>query len=400
MQNDEVFGRIEWSEGKWKGKVSIPYLRACGGRVPMSEEELKGMPPMGTMELTIETAGEKRTKPTDAQKAAWKKITASGDAVWDRAMDALIAEYLLQRPRRARYWKVVRGERDLDEKLPAEVDRELMKQLIWPLSCRVHAENKEHGTVDSFVTFMATWFTMINVYLRDGQVLEVMTMEAWLSRRGPWMEHPVFKTLRRRLRGKTPWWGKINLEAFQPYAAAIAVDRSCWDTSYSHYDEPVSTLPWDVARGTTGITVYPGDKQPTPAQAAAFEEFVKNQQAYATKSIDLILKFYKAKREALRKEYDGETLSAMDRCFMVKKERRNASAAFPDLKEPEDLKDWIELDNIHVFPEEGSKPVAIGLEFRAPWAGNAITNGNIGLRWRDGKLEAIGRGKVAFPEGS
>ena len=67
MQNDEVFGRIEWSEGKWKGKVSIPYLRACGGRVPMSEEELKGMPPMGTMELTIETAGEKRTKPTDAQ---------------------------------------------------------------------------------------------------------------------------------------------------------------------------------------------------------------------------------------------------------------------------------------------------------------------------------------------
>lgn len=155
-----------------------------------------------------------------------------------------------------------------------------------------------------------------------------------------------------------------------------------------------------MARGTTGITVYPGDKEPTAAQASAFEEFVKNQQAYATESIDAILKFYKANRGALRKEYDGDTLSAMDRCFMVEKELRNAAAVFPNLKKAEDLQDWIELDNIHVFPEDGSKSVAIGLEFRAPWAGSAINHGNIGLRWRDGKLEAIGRGDVAYPEKS
>jgi hypothetical protein len=378
MAKDELFGEIKWAEDgidAWSTPAALPYFRGAGGRIHLTDDDREALPPEGQVLLRIET-GEKRRPPPEPQRDAWKRILERGDALWDEAMDALIAEYQRQRPNRVRYWKVVNDERLLPRSLPETVDRETMRQMVLPTTCTVQDPDEAHGTVDVYLTAVATWWSeSLNVYVRDGRVTEVTALGSFMNRKLPWIETEAFGKLRRRPGGKRqPWWGEVMLERFRSFAA-VAVDRSTWDESYTRSDEATSDLPWKVARGCANLGVYAAPNQPpTAGQAAAFEAFMKGQDAYALHTIQAIFEYYTREAPALR--------------------RKHGKAAVPVLKDPAGLEDLIELTEVSVFPEERPAPVAIGLAFHGTWTGPA----GLGARWRDGKLEQLGEANIAIPQ--
>src|SRR5437588_11603932 len=103
MQKDDVFGNIEWTGENWMASASAPYFRGFGERLDLTEEDREALGPEGKLEVTIETPGETRKRPTEPQRSAWKKILERKDAIWDEVLDALVAEYQLQHPMRAAY---------------------------------------------------------------------------------------------------------------------------------------------------------------------------------------------------------------------------------------------------------------------------------------------------------
>jgi hypothetical protein len=375
MAKDETFGNIEWDGDLWTSTLSVPYLRGCGERVKLTEDDRDELPPGGGIQLRIET-GEVRRRPAEPQRAAWQTLVQRGDAMWDDVLDALIAEYQLQRPNRVRYWKTLNGERLLSRSMPAAVDRALMKQMIVPLWCTVQEPDPEHGTVDVYLTMLSTWFSEpLNVYVRDGRVTEVTAMGFFMNRKMPWIETATFGKLRRRPKNRAPWFGEIRLEPFRPFAA-VAVDRWAWDESYTRSDEATSDLPWNPARGCALLGVQAKPSQPpTAGQAAVFEEFMKRQDANAAAIVEAVFNYYGQTAPARRKAYRGP----------------NRDAAFPVLKDARGLQDLIELPEMSVFPDESSGPIAIGFLFRGTWTGSA----GIGVRWREGKIEQVGEKEVA-----
>jgi hypothetical protein len=340
----------------------------------LTDDDREALPPDGQVLLRIETG--KRRPPAEPQRAAWKRILERGDALWDEAMDALIAEYHRQRPNRVRYWKVVNNERLLSRSMPETVDRETMRQMIVPTTCTVQEPDQEHGTVDVYLTAAATWWSeSLSVYVRDGRVTEVTALGWFMNRRLAWIETEAFGTLRRRPGvNRQPWWGEVTLERFRSFAA-IAVDRSKWDESYTRSDEATSDLPWHVARGSANVGVYTAPNQPpTAGHAAAFASFTKDQDACASQTIQAIFEHYAREAPALRREH--------------------GKAAVPVLKDAAGLADLIELTEVSVFPEERGASVPIGLVFHGTWTGPA----GLGARWRDGKLEQLGEANIAIPQ--
>jgi len=57
------------------------------------------------------------------------------------------------------------------------------------------------------------------------------------------------------------------------------------------------------------------------------------------------------------------------------------------------LREITELKELFVFPDTGES-VALGFHFRGTWTGKE----EIGLRWRDGKIENFGEANVADPD--
>ena len=378
MAKDELFGAIKWAEDgidAWSAPTAQPYFRGAGSRIYLTDDDREALPPDGHVLLRIETGG-KRRPPPEPQRAAWKRILERGDHLWDEAMDALIAEYQRQRPNRARYWKVVNDQRLLSRSLPETADRQTMRQMILPTTCTVQDPDEERGTLDVYLTAAATWWSeSLSVYIRDGRVTEVTALGSFMNRKLPRVETEAFGTLRRRPKAKRqPWWGEVTLQRFRSFAA-VAVDRSNWDESYTRSDAATSDLPWDVARGSANLGVYttPGEP-PTMAQAAAFRAFMKGQDAYAAQTIQAIFEHYVREAPALR--------------------RKHGNARVPNLKDAAGLADLIELTEVSVYPEEPGTSVPIGLAFRGTWTGDA----GLGACWRDGKLEQFGDASTVTPQ--
>jgi hypothetical protein len=377
MPKDKVLGNIKWSDEEWTGTVSLPYFRGAGERVALTEDDRMGVPPAEAIPLTVQTGGRRR-EPDGAQRAAWQSIAGRGDAVWDEAMDVLVAEYQGQRPNRVRYWKVVNDPKLLARSMPEQVDRATMRQMVLPLQCTINEPDKEHKTVDVYVTMLATWWSeALCVYARDGRVTEVSPLGFFMNRRLPWTDMAALGTLRRRPGKRSQWVGEVRLEPFEGFAA-VAVDRSTWDESYQRSDPATSDLPWDPARGWGTLFVSaPAGKPPTERQSAAYEAFVKRQDEYAAGILQAVFDHYRQTATQRRKAYRGP----------------DPNAAVPELKDAKGLRDVTELKEIDVFPDEGSGPVTLGFVFRGSWTG---TDG-IGLLWRDGKVEQIGDAKIAVP---
>src|SRR5207237_3010451 len=203
MQRDDIFLNIEWTGENWTTSVSIPSLRGFGDRLELTAEDREEIGPEGEFKLTIDTVHEARKPPTAGQRAAWKKVTEGGEAIWEEVLDALVAEYQLQRPMRARYWKAIRGTRHLERSLPPVVNRAVMKELVAPVRFGVHAPDSEHGSVDVYVSYVATWWSEgIHVYIRDGLVREVTAQGAMHHLKLPYQDIPHLGTLRRGPKSK------------------------------------------------------------------------------------------------------------------------------------------------------------------------------------------------------
>jgi hypothetical protein len=351
----------------------------------LTEEERGQFPPVDRLELNIQT-GEKRRQPDGRQRAAWRAMVERGDALWDEAMDALIAEYRRQWSRRARYYRLVCADEQLRERmLPEHVDRETMRQMVIPQLVTVEWPDRDDGTVDLFVVLMVTWVDQpLSVYVRDGgRVLDVVPTAAYIGRRGGRRaESGVFGTISRSPLDLKVWRGEVEIEPFNTWAA-VAVDRKDWDGGYDRRDER-SSLPFHVAcAGPTSLVIYgPGEEPPTPRQEAAFRE------ATAPGAVSEVLRalvaYYREVADERRRTYKGA----------------DRDAAVPQIADAEGLRDITELDQVHVFPEEGDRPIAVGFEFHGSWTGcggGFFDYNGCGIRWRDGKVERVGDPRVANP---
>ena len=375
---DDVLGAIKWDGDRWLGAANLPYFFGSGERVFLTESSRAALGKGDRFPLRIET-GKVRRKPDELQRVAWKKILDRGDALWDEAMDALIAEYRAQRPMRVRYWNVVNSPKLLEWAMPVEVDRATMKQMVIPNWCTLEWPDAAQRMVNFFLILLASWSSEpLNVYVRDGRVTEVVPMGYFMNRRLPRIDAPVFGPLRRRPEVAVPWGGEARLDPFRSFAA-VAMDRSSWDKSYSRSDEGTSDLPWNVARGRANLYVYaPPDKSPSAAQTEAYERFISGIDPAARKII------------AALSEHHQKVLAERGRGFQGPRPELSILTS----EDARDLKDITELKEVNVFPDEDAKPIAIGLIFRGSWTGND----GVGVRWRDGKVEQVGEAKVADPE--
>jgi hypothetical protein len=432
---DEVFGDIEWTGDEWTTSVHVPQLQGFGDLVPLTEKERGDLPPAGKFTLTIDMGGVRR-RPSDAQRAAWQKILARGKDACDDALDAMVAEYRLQRPMRAQYWKTLRGAKMLDQSLPAEVNRSVMKQLVTPLWFGVHAPDPTHGTVDVYLTLLATWWSeAINVYFRDGRATEVTALGYMHNRKLPWIEVPGFGILRRRAKARGgPWLAEATIAGFRDFAA-IAVDRSTWDESYTRAKDPMSDLPWGASRGWVNVFVYTQDGEPPTARQAALFETVRdgrNAGPIAAGVIDALFDFYRQTLTDRRQTFLGQprrsapfgvkgfadlfgsllargdqqspqSIAAAFEDFLDTSPARDLSKSqrrslldklFPRLTEAAGLRSITELSEINIFPDLGpGRSIPIGFTFQGTWTGGK----GVGLRWNDGKVEEVGQGETARP---
>ena len=343
--------------------------------MPLPPEERNDLPAVDKLRLSIETIKQKQKLPTAAQQAAWHSIVQRGDSIWDEGMDAAIAEYQRQRPKRARYWRVVNDPQLLLQSMPENVDRATMKQMLVPLWATVHPEDAAHKTVDCCVIFLSSWFSDgVRIYFRDGKVTEVVPT-GWLNRTMPWIEHAPFGTLRRQPGKSAPWYGKIQLEPFKSFAA-IAADRSKWDGRHGRNDHAISDLPWDVALGQALLSVYaPPDVLPSDRQTSTLREFLSDVDKNSNVIIEALFKCYRRL------------------AFIQRNKGPIPEDLFPPLTDPSGLRDLTELIELYVFPDTGES-IALGFQFRGTWTGKE----EIGLRWRDGKIEDFGEANVADPD--
>lgn len=428
MQHDVIFGDIDWTGGDWTTHVTIPQLRGYGARKQLTKEDVDELGPEGKFKLTIDTGGI-RKRPTEPQRIAWMTILKRKNAIWDDVLDALVCEYRLQRATRACYWKTLRGNTSLGKSLPAIVDREVMRQLVRPLWFGIHAPDKVTGTVDCYLSLLATWWSEgVNVYIRDGRVLEVTPLGSMHNRKLPCIVTSVFGTLRRQSTvSKKPWIGEAMLATFRPFAA-IAVDRSVWDEAYTRRITPESDLPWEVARGGCSLWVYADSgKQPTAKQAATFEAFRSSQKLNGSSIIDAVFEYYqqtfrerrigylsrgdpsppdpvsdtknakKYGKGALRQAIGVffETLLDTAPAHKLSRARRRAlqDHVIPKIENRNRLGTITELVDVNIFPDKGAKSGSIGFVFAGPWIGDI----GLGLRWRKGEVGEIGSKQVAIP---
>lgn len=373
---DEVFGKIEWSESRWESATAISYFRGSGERLGLSPAARASLGPGDQFPLKI-AVGEVRRRPDELQRVAWRKVSDRGDALWEEAVDALVAEYLRQRPVRVRYWNVVNSPKLLERAMPAEADRSTMRQMIVPQWCTLEWPDAEHRTVDLFLVLLVTWFNEpINVYVRDGRVTEIVPMGYFMNRRMPWIDTEAFGTLRRDPDDPSPWSGEIELGPFRLFAA-VAVDRSTWDEQHGRSADR-SDLPFDVAHGWAELFVHgPANTPPSERQSTTFRQFIRDLESVAARVIQAIFAYYREVSGARRAAYRGP----------------HPELAVPALDDAGGLRDVTELKRVNVFPEEDAKQVAIGFIFRGSWTGSD----GIGVRWRDGKVEQVGHPDVANP---
>lgn len=175
-----------------------------------------------------------------------------------------------------------------------------------------------------------------------------------------------------------PWVGSTRLEAFQPFAA-VAVDRTLWDGSYSRSDEATSDLPWRISRGAATLWVFTKpDQPPSHQQVLAFDEFLKHQAVFVPEIVSAVFNYYQQNVNTFRKSRSAGATDVL----------------FPTLTAAEELRDLTELAEINVFAESGKPALAIGFVFQGTWTGEE----GVGIRWRDGKVEEVGTRSVATPQ--
>jgi hypothetical protein len=172
------------------------------------------------------------------------------------------------------------------------------------------------------------------------------------------------------------WIGTFHTGDLRGYCSAWS-DRYRFAHSAdarAHWWRPVPT--WDVITGNVELQVIDQDGSgPSPAQAEAFRRFNADPEGAAWQVLGGILSMYQRVWPDWTEGLDEEEI-AQD---------------WPQLKEPKQMLDMIQMEQVCVGPanEEDPASVKIGLTFG--WQDEH----GIGVRWRNGQIEAVGNGDTA-----
>lgn len=382
---DPVFGDMRWEDhGTWATSVSIDYLRDLGPDVlgdsePNPEDPLDGaaLLKQGKWLLTIDM-GNKRARPAESQRAAWKQFLAAGDALWDDILDRILDEYRRQRPARVRWWKSVYGDEKLKQILPDLKTRDQMKRHVFPFQLQIQLPEKGKNLPDIGLLFVALWVEdTFGVRLHDGAVKEMgynaIALPNIASRFEKRIDMPVFGSLKRSS-DMPDWLGVFQCQSFADFMM-LATERAAVRAGVFPGGPLRCNLDWFLATGRFVLFVHSKTgKPPTDRQAQALSDFSRDEKKNAAAIVSSIFSYYQESYEKHRSEYRGNYLDI----------------AIPKLKNADGLRELTELTEINVLPEDGNG-VPIGFGFGSTWTGGR----GLGVRWRNGEVEEVGPRKVA-----
>jgi hypothetical protein len=226
------------------------------------------------------------------------------------------------------------------------------------------------------------------VLIRDGKVDDVVhggRAFGMGGRTAKVIDHPVFGPLR-FIDLTLPWVGFTRcgpLSEFATIADARAMNRP-----RRGKPPPYLAIGWEFARGEFDLDVHTsGGKPPSDEQAQSLASFLKDRKRGADTVIAALFDDYRANLAARRQKYVNPYQDEL----------------LPQLNSADGLRELVQLERVSVFPEKQGA-AAVGLVFKCAWFAEerfaTIEQRfaeSIGVRWRNGKVEALGPREVAEP---
>lgn len=327
--------------------------------------------------LQVDTGG-RRKAPSAAQQAAVEEVLGRDEAFWEGVMAALLEVYRAQQPLRARWWRAVYGEHQLQRALPEIADVSGLRDLVRLASIRILPGGKKVADIE--VAIAATWNQdPIEILLRGGEVVRI---QAGVPLPAPedgrkQLIHPLLGPLGRP-DDHAPWTGYFHCPAFREYLALIAEQRASFRRDPAGHGPPQSVMPWDFLLGRFELRVYTSaGEPPAEAQAAAVTRFLAQEGENVDRIVGAIYEHYREIYEVARREY-------LD---------RYREENVPPPTGSELLHERLQLYRVNVFPPDADGRARLGFMFVALW----YPGPDLALRWCDGKVEAIGGREVGQP---
>ena len=332
----------------------------------------------GKFKITI-LAAKKKQPPTARQREEWQTLINGGDQIFDAVMKRALDEYRKQRPTRLHWWEVTYGDSPAAA-LPDAKTTKALKKIVRPIEFRIHKAG-EIGIHFDTAYARAEGF---GVLLRDGEIVDIgekeIALDAPETLGKKTIDHPVFGRLTHA--DPYPWWeGSMRFEPLRAFRNVVE-DRHSFLT-FPEWGQVRNAPSWDFLNGDFSLSVTDEEQAgPTEAQVAAYQAFMADPERTAKVLLEGILKGYRKITAGWRVDLDDDD---------------EADRTMPKLKSPDGLRELITFQGVTVYPEEKSrgkvKPVAIGLSFDCSWD----EEHGLGVRWRDGKVEAVGGADEAIP---
>jgi hypothetical protein len=366
----------------------------------MSEEEREFRE--GKVDLTVDEVPTPLAR--DAQRRAWEKLTARGDAVWDEVIQKAVAVYNSQRDVRVQVWKATYPTLPVERRLPAVNDAVAMRPLVVAVGIRIKPPAKQ-GAADIGVHFACSWCADgFGAIIRDGTVAEVGAFDLvhpMKMRSADALQHPVFGPLRRipdddpwekieqwkmptqagqsgfegaKSSGPGPWEGSVRCDLLHPFVLA-ADDRAKYTHDRREADAPKSAMAWDYACGEFELRVHADAAQePSKEQAESFRAFRAREKEVASAVVRTIFDDYQKNCEARRRDWIDHYVDEL--C--------------PVLNDYKGLRDIMQLRRINVLPAGADGKCPLAFQFVSTWDSDGFTvtvgNGQVKLgKWDDAK---------------
>jgi hypothetical protein len=197
--------------------------------------------------------------------------------------------------------------------------------------------------------------------------------------------------------GAAPMPQAVPIEAFPVIDPEDPQSIARWEASrYNFADAKIQVVKSRFFHGSLGnskpkepksiaLQVYQAKtKGITAEQQAAMDDFIKNEEAIHAAVRSAIYEYYKKSYPAYK---EGLSLGAA-----LYGGADEIDEILPEITSGQELDDLVQFGTIYVHPlQNGSAP--IGMDLVVPWD----EEHGMGLRLKDGKVEAVGLGHEAFP---
>ena len=290
---------------------------------------------------------------------AWR---AAADAI----ADALLEIYRRQRPERRRWWHRLYGDAPPD-RLPDVESRDAFVRLLMPESFGAPDGQTLRATLN------VSWADeTLEVRIRAGDVSVTPTSEVMPARyAGARIDSPAFGTLTWHELDDV-WCGRYHSDLLRGYADASEM-RHRFRNPDAAIAMALRWLPkWSTFTGDFPLLVRTEpDEEPSEAQATLYQAFARDRESNERRLLSALFDWYLENRAGWVAEMRGSPDSI--------------NATLPAIDSPEGLLEVIQLSSVTVHPEpDDGRPAWIGFQFG--WHNEH----GIGIRWRNGAVEAIG----------